>query len=475
MAALAVHVLLELFNEAPCSAERVFDFPKIADVTRSLETASPLGDFALVLATAPFELQYFTLARMLEEGGVPALAEERVEGDPVVVVGGPAVSANPAPVAAMADLAYVGEIEAQAAAVRAALMGVVPAGGGREETIAALAGVPGMLDCRAWLAGRSSARVSRQWGPVDQYVPRSVIVAPEAELSGRALIEVARGCPYGCKFCLARGLYHPLRPRSAEVLVRAMQEMRPVAVGVGLVATSFADHPQASELLEEAMALGLGVSVSSLRVDRVGEKPRLVELLARAGQRTLTLAPEAGSERLRRAIGKPLSDEQIAEAAAVVAGAGVPNLKLYFMIGLPGESDEDVEGIGDLLRRLRQQEPTLELSASVACFVPKGHTAFQREAMADDGVLRVRANLLRRLCGRFGVSLEVGSVRLARAQAVLARGGLELAPLVPAVARDDGPEAALQAAIEQEGYDPTDYGRFGSPDPGWRVVDVGCG
>lgn len=474
MAALALHVLLDLFNAAPCAAERVFDFPEVADITRSLETASPLGDFALVLVTVPFELHCFTVARMLEDGGVPALAAERTEGDPVVIMGGPVVSANPAPLAALTDLAYVGEVEAQIGTIRATLTSALAQGGSREALIHELASVPGMLHCAQWLAGEIEAPVRRQWGDVNEYVPRTVILAPEAELSGRSLVEVARGCPHRCRFCLARRLYHPLRPRSPEVCASILDELAQVADTVGLVAPSFSDHPQAIGLLQLAGARGLRPSVSSLRAESLLAQPELAEVLVQGGQRTITLAPEAGTQHLRDVIGKPLTDEQLLEAADLVARVGLPHLKLYFMIGLPGETDDDMAAIGDLLAAVRRRTPSLELSASVACFVPKSHTPCEGEALADEEAVRYRSDLLRRLSGKVGVAIDVDSPRAARAQAAIARGGLELGPLLPPLAHSRRPEAALLTAIKKTRQDAEDYVRSGAPDAPWTVIDLGC-
>ncbi|MCD6351016.1 MAG: radical SAM protein, partial [Armatimonadetes bacterium] len=472
MATLSVHRLLELFNCAPCKVERVFSFPRLSDLTRSIETASPLGDFDLLLVTVPFELQYFDLAAMLEAGGVPAAADERAEGDPVVLAGGPAPSGNPAPIAAMADLVFVGEIEAQADAIRQALRDAVADGGSRQAFLDALRSVPGMLDCAAWRAGKLEARVQRQWELGADSVAHTVIVAPEAELSGRGLIEVARGCPHACKFCLARQLYYPFRPGSVEAVGAAMEELAGVASAVGLVAPSFADHPQALQLVERAVALGLEVSVSSLRTDRLPRDARLLELLAQAGQRTITLAPEAGTESLRQGIAKPLAEERLEEAVRVIAGTGFARLKLYFMLGLPGETDDDVEAIAHLLARLRRLAPKLELAASVACFVPKGHTPFAGEVLPEEAVLRRRLRKLQALAGREGVDVDLPSLRSARLQALLSRGGLEIAGAVVAAGRGRRPGGAFERQLEEAGLGVREYWRRGSPEPGWTVVDL---
>jgi len=196
--------------------------------------------------------------------------------------------------------------------------------------------------------------------------------------------------------------------------------------------------------------------------------------LVQGGQRTITLAPEAGTQHLRDVIGKPLTDEQLLEAADLVARVGLPHLKLYFMIGLPGETDDDMAAIGDLLAAVRRRTPSLELSASVACFVPKSHTPCEGEALADEEAVRYRSDLLRRLSGKVGVAIDVDSPRAARAQAAIARGGLELGPLLPPLAHSRRPEAALLTAIKKTRQDAEDYVRSGAPDAPWTVIDLGC-
>ncbi len=467
MASLSVHVLLDLFNREPCEAERAFLFPEATQPVRTLESGSALGDTHVVLATVPFEMQYPALARMLEDSGVPALARERGEEHPVVIAGGPAVTANAAPVAAIADLAYLGEVEARAEDLRAALGRST--GKPRAEIIAELSAVPGVVDCVAWREGRLKAPAEVQHvGDVNAYVPRSMIVAAAAELRGRALIEVSRGCPHWCRFCLARQLQHPFRLRSVEVVAEAMREVAVGAKEVGLIAADFLDHPQAAELVEAAMAIGLKVSVSSLRMDRAARKPRVLELLRAAGQRTITMAPEAAREPLRAAIGKPLSHKVFMTAIEAVVEAGFPRLKLYFMIGLPGEVDEDAEALGDLLGEVRVAAPEVDITASASCFVPKAGTVFDDQEFTDPATLQRRSKIVKRAAARVGVKLEGESPRLAMVQAILARGGFEIGELLASEEVREGGAAALPAAMARAGMDAEGYARVGSSERPWR-------
>jgi radical SAM superfamily enzyme YgiQ (UPF0313 family) len=469
MASLSVHVLMDYFNRAPCEAERAFLSPEYTKPVRTLESGAALGDAHLLLATIPYEMQYPALAKMLADSGVPALARERGEEHPLVVVGGPAVTANAAPMAAIADLAYLGEIEARAGQVAEAL--TRSAEGPREAMIEALAAVPGFVDCAAWMEGRLDKPLETQHvDDVNAYVPRSMIVAGAAELRGRALVEVSRGCPHWCRFCLARQLQHPFRPRSVEAVAEAMGEVATAAAEVGLIAADFLDHPQAAELVEAAAALGLQVSVSSLRADLAARRPRVLELLRAAGQRTITMAPEAGREALRAAIGKPLSDEALMTAARAAVEAGFPKLKLYFMIGLPGEEDDDAAAIGTLLGEVRAAAPEVEVSGSASCFVPKAGTAFEDETFAGEETLERRMKLARRRAAQAGVKLQGESPRLTMVQAVLARGGFELGEIIASEEVREGGAAALPAAMAKAGMDAAAYARKGNAEKAWKGV-----
>jgi radical SAM superfamily enzyme YgiQ (UPF0313 family) len=470
MATLAVHVLLELFNQPPCFAERSFAFETPAGQVRTLESGASLADFDLLLVTLPFELQYLTMARMLARSGIPPLARERTDQDPLVVCGGPAVSANPAPVAALADLVYVGEVEAQAAAIREQLAAAARRPITRRRLLGALAEVPGFLDCAAWLGGRLSSPVGRQWAPLADYVPRSLIVAPGAELSGRVLLEVARGCRHACRFCLARQLYCPVRFRGLASLRAALQTVPRSSAGLGLIAANFADHPEALDILGLLKSLGLSASVSSLRADTLLQRPQLLDLVRQLGQRTVTIAPEAGTERLRRSIGKPLRDADLRAVAEAVRSAGFERLKLYFMIGLPGEQDEDVEAIAATLASLRDHSKAVELTASVACFVPKAHTPFEGVRAVSLAQLRARAARVRRLAGQAGIQVEMESPRLAQVQAVLARGGPELGALLAEAGSRGAAETEFLDLLEQTKVRVADYAARGAEGRPWQIV-----
>ena len=473
MASLSVHVLVELFSQAGWEIERAFDFPGFSGPVRTIETGTPIGDADVLLVTVPFELQILTLVRLLAASGIPPRADARPDGRPLVVCGGPAPTGNPLPWAAIADFVYLGELEAQHPRLAAALAAIVDDRTVHTDSTPPMAG---LVNCRALRSGETSRPAARQASDdVDRFVPRSIYVVRGGPFGGRALVEVARGCPHGCRFCLARAIYAPHRPRSREAISRALAELAETgAADVGFIAPSFANHPQATELVHEARRLGLTVSAPSLRADAVARRPELLQALREGGQETLTIAPEAATERLRRHIGKPLRDDVLLDVAAMAAEIGFTQLKLYFMVGLPSEGPEDIAAFAGLFDRLAEAAagPT-KISLSVACFVPKPQTAFQNEEMLNVAELRRRLATVERSGRQAGIEVSAESPRLAWAQAAIARGDLRLGQALAEVALDGIGPTRLLAALERAGVNALQIATKGALDAPWTKVVCG--
>jgi len=340
MSSLAIHGLYRWFNALPgVVCERAFnslgrraarDEPLI-----TLESQRPVRDAAVLALSASFEMDYFNIVSMLRRAGIPARAEERDEGDPLVILGGPAVSANPEPVALLADAIVIGEAEPILADLVEAMRGAWTAD--RLTVLSNLSKLPGVY-VPAVHDGRP---VQRQWSRhLDDYPIASSIVAPKAEFGDMHLIEISRGCGHGCRFCLAGYWYRPPRERSlASILAQARQGLKHWRK-VGLVASAVSDYSRIDALATGLQAMGAAISVSSLRIRPLS--PVLLRVLAESGARSVTLAPEAGSERLRQVIRKGVSHDDIIKATAMVADHPFQTLKLYFMLGLPSESDQDL-------------------------------------------------------------------------------------------------------------------------------------
>lgn len=454
MSSLATHTLWRLFRDAGWEAHRACLDPGPG---HSLETGEPLSAYDVIACTCSFEPDYFHLAALLEAGGVAPLRSERGPNAPLLLAGGPAVTQNPAPLAPLFDLLFLGEVEPVWPELSAALA----AGPGAREAAATL---PGLYRPDLPPAAPIPRQVLRN---VDAFVTASRVVTPHAELSDMFLIEAGRGCPQSCKFCLARGLYHPFRPRSPEVLLAAARSALAVTPRIGLVGAALSDHPHLLDLCETLAAEGAQISTSSLRADKL--PPRLLEILARSGARSVTLAPEAGTEELRAALGKRIRQEQILAAAEAAQAAGLRGIKLYFLLGVPGETSADREAVAGLIADLRQRAPRLRLEVALSPLVPKPHTPFARLELPPVAELRAREAGIRRALGRQGVRLTSGSARWALVQTALSRGGEELGPVLVAAARAGGDFSAFARALREAGLRLEDYLRPPA-DPPWGIV-----
>jgi radical SAM superfamily enzyme YgiQ (UPF0313 family) len=448
----------------------------------SIESQRPLSDFNVVAFSLSFELDYFNIGDMLRRAGIPPLAQDRTETDPIVIAGGPAASGNPEPVAPFLDAVIVGEVEP----VMAGLQEVFNGGGDRWEQIeklSRLAGVyvPAKYDIGYAQDGTIHRVTSDAALPVQRLNARNVndfhtmsaVLSPDIELGDMFLVEMTRGCARGCRFCLAGYTSLPVRHRQVDHLMEAVKLGLQSRNRVGLISAATSDHPQLEQLLERMMGAGANVSLSSLRIDRI--TPFLVEALVRSGTRTITLAPEAGSQRMRDVINKRLTHEQIVHAAELAGLGGIPNVKLYFIVGLPGETDQDVDELaalsGEILQRTRERNRYGRVAVNLSPHVPKAQTAFQWEAMADVDTSTRRIKRVQRALGPLGIDVRFEAPAAQRVQAILARGDRRLAPVLLQTQRLQQFEANLRKA----GLDPDFY--LGTMNPNgimpWSMVSTG--
>jgi radical SAM superfamily enzyme YgiQ (UPF0313 family) len=453
MSNLGLHKVYALLNLHPnVLCERVFlPPPDLLPLYRSsrtplfsLESQTPVNRFDVVAFSISFENDLLNVVEMLALAGIPPRRAERDAALPLVLVGGVCPSFNPEPVALVADVAIVGEGEGLLDDVVAVFASAAGGRGAREELLERLAGVPGVYVPEAYgptyhetgqVSGVTARRsfplpVRRRWlADMDGSPTTTQILTPHTEFGEMFLVEIARGCGGSCRFCLVGHLCRPARFYGAETVVREAVRGLERRSAIGLVGPTVSDHPEIEAICAAILERGGRVSPSSMRIETL--TPSLLEMLHRGGERSITLAPEAGSERLRRVLRKELPDEQVAEAALMVFSAGIPNLRLYFQVGLPTETPEDVAAIASLVKRIRHRvhsSPTCrrtkgKISLSVSPFVPNPWTPFQWEPMEEVRSLRHKLKQIRLGLRKVpGVRMTHELPKWSYVQALLARG-----------------------------------------------------
>ena len=434
MSNLGIQTIYRLLNEKPdIVCERVFwDPPQSAGAPApvSVESQRPLTDFAVAAFSLTYELDYLNLAPILTASGIPVNATERGDDYPLLIAGGATITANPLPVAPFFDALCIGEAEAILPAMLPLLSENLS--GERGALLKDLSRLPGVYVP----SYPPASRIARQWvKSLDDFPVHSAVLTEDTELGEMYLIEVERGCPWSCRFCLVSGCFRPMRSRSLDSLVEQAKVGLQYRRRLGLVGPSVPDHPQFGELLTRLKETGADLAVSSLRIKPF--HPGIIGELVAGGTRTVALAPEAGSERLRQVINKGITEDDIMAAAGQVAGQGLRQLRLYFMLGLPTETDDDVQAIADLALKcngiMDQRQTGARISLSVAPFVPKAGTPFQWLAMERLAVLNRRIAWLKNSLAPAGIKVTGESPAWSQVQAILARGDEQLAGVLASV------------------------------------------
>ncbi len=448
MSNLGFQTVYRLLNSTPgVVCERAFlpDATELKEYHAShcrlltLETQREVSSFDLVAFSISFEQDYLNLPEIFELSGIPASASERDNSHPLVLAGGAALFLNPEPVADFLDLAVLGEAEPTLAPLLALLVGE----GERSGLLAAAARlpsvyVPSLLTpryendlIRGWDADDDTpARVSRLWAPLsDADASATAIYTPDTEFGDMALVEVSRGCPRGCRFCAAGFIYLPFRQQPLESVLARVDEGLQFRNKIGLVGAAVSDYRELGAVSRAILDKGGTISVSSLRIDGLNDE--MIDVLIKSGHKTVALAPEGGSQRLRDLINKGITRDDILAAADRLIGKDILNLKLYFIIGLPTETDDDLMEMVELVGTIRERVVTAakknrrlgEITLSVNPFIPKPFTPFQWCGMNSLKELeRKEAYLRRAFRGMANIRFQMEGPRDALLQAFLSRG-----------------------------------------------------
>ncbi len=440
----------------------------------TIETQRPLYEFPLIGFDMTFEMDYFHFMQILLLGKVPLLAVDRDENDPFVLIGGPCATFNPEPLADFVDICIIGEGEEVIHELLDTYYQGREQGLTRQEILYNVAQIEGVyVPCfyqPTYLDNGQIAAINRVDGvpmqvkrrfveDLDQYEAQTVIVTSNTEFKDMFLIEVARGCGRHCRFCMAGYCFRRPRVRSLPKLTAAIEKAKQYRSKVGLMGAAISDYPEIDVLCKAVLEQEMLMSVASLRADSLTET--LVQSLAISKHKTITLAPEAASIRLRRIINKTITDEHLYDGIQMAIAAGIPHIRLYIMIGLPFEEQEDIEEIVTLAENIKKYMESLgskgKLTLSINPFVPKPFTPFQWMPMAPMNVVEAKLKFIATsLRQKKNIEVLVESPKEAYVQAILARGDRRLSSVL-LMAHARGGMKGFKQAMKANGLKEEEY------------------
>ena len=477
MSNLGLHIIYEeinLRNDSVC--ERIFlpekkeleAYDKTKTPLMSVETQRPMHQFDVVAFDVTFEMDYFHIPLMLRHGRVPIMGKDRTEFDPIVIAGGPCATFNPEPFADFIDAFIIGEGEGIVSRVLDIIRDGKMEGLDRHAILRQLANISGVYvpslyvpiysddgEFKGYHIAEGAPKTIKRHFEMLTSGGETVVATNYTEFGAMYIIEVARGCGRHCRFCMAGYCFRVPRVRPLEILKEGVDRAEKLGKKVGLMGAAISDYPEVDELVTYIRSKDMRYSCASLRADSLTQA--VVDGLADSGQKTITIAPETGSERLRRVINKGISEEHLQNAATLSAKSGIQHMRLYIMIGLPTETDEDIEAIVGLAERTQAHMAEVgckgRLTLSINPFIPKPFTPFQWMAMDHQKTVEKKLQYIKKaLQKNRRIEVLVESPKEAYIQGVLARGDRRLGAVLAACAADRGSKS-FKSEMKAAGLD----------------------
>lgn len=477
MSNLGLHIIYEeinLRNDSVC--ERIFlpekkeleAYDKTKTPLMSVETQRPMHQFDVVAFDVTFEMDYFHIPLMLRHGRVPIMGKDRTEFDPIVIAGGPCATFNPEPFADFIDAFIIGEGEGIVSRVLDIIRDGKMEGLDRHAILRQLANISGVYvpslyvpiysddgEFKGYHIAEGAPTTIKRHFEMLTSGGETVVATNYTEFGAMYIIEVARGCGRHCRFCMAGYCFRVPRVRPLDILKEGVDRAEKLGKKVGLMGAAISDYPEVDELVTYIRSKDMRYSCASLRADSLTQA--VVDGLADSGQKTITIAPETGSERLRRVINKGISEEHLQNAATLSAKSGIQHMRLYIMIGLPTETDEDIEAIVGLAERTQAHMAEVgckgRLTLSINPFIPKPFTPFQWMAMDNQKTVEKKLQYIKKaLQKNRRIEVLVESPKEAYIQGVLARGDRRLGAVLAACAADRGSKS-FKAEMKAAGLD----------------------
>ncbi|HHU69905.1 MAG TPA: TIGR03960 family B12-binding radical SAM protein [Thermoanaerobacterales bacterium] len=468
-------------------------FQKTRTPLFSLESQTPLKDYDILGFSISFELDYMNILKILDLSHIPLKAADRNENHPLIIAGGPCATFNPEPLTPYIDVFIIGEGEEVIHEFIEKYKKLRSAG--RTQLLKELANIHGVYVPSLYKIeyfkdgtikgiypeGNAPKKVKKRWVKNISSIPtNSVILSSLAEFKNMFLIEVSRGCWRNCRYCMAGYSYKIPRVREVSSIIKHAQKGKELGQRVGLVGAAVSDYPYIDGLINEFINNDIKFSVSSLRADSI--TPSLIKGLEFSGHKTVTFAPEAGTERLRRVINKSITEDDIFKTVYLAADNNIPNIKMYFIIGLPLEEDADIYGIIDLTERILTYSDKINsgfrnITVSINPFIPKPFTPFQWCNMEDEALLVNKIKIIKKKLSKYKkIKLIWENPQWSAIQGLLSRGDRKVGNLLFEVYKYGNNLSAWKKAINELDIDTSFYlyrkRNFDEVLP-WSHIDLG--